>query len=221
MSPPAPIHRLLTEFRRRGPTGLAHFLARRVVRFQRHWLFQRDLDFFGLTPRNWPGYRFIVVSQERFNVQSSRFSEQFAAVAQQGGGEYLEDIPRGKAVMLLILSGRTPVHYAYVLRGSRTVCLLGEVHEQTALLGNAFTWPAYRGRGLQAYSVFRRAAVAQQLGLERVVSETTPDNTASQHGLLKGGFSKDGEIAVLVLFNRLALGWSSARRRPLYVRWCR
>ena len=213
--------RLRSELHRRGVLGTLRFLARRILRFQRHLLFRFDADGARHSPRRLRGYRFLTVTPERYEVQSSLFPDQFDAIAKAGGAEYLEGVVKGEAVLVLVLYGRAPAHYGYLMLRSRTLSLLGQDRECGALVGNAFTWPEYRGFGLQTYSAYRRGATAGRLGCERVISETAPDNIASQRGLAKGGFMPAGEVAVLVVLNRVAIGLSSqADSHRLYLRWC-
>lgn len=213
------IERVQQEFSRRGPAGLLRFLASRMARLQYHRLFRYDNDGAALTPRQWRGYRVVLTTRERHAVHSRRFAGAFAAVARQGGEEYLAAVARGEAALVLILCDEAPAHYAFLLRESRTVAVLGEEPGAVALIGNAYTWPAHRGRGLHPYGVYRRGRLARRLGYAGAASETARGNVASQRGLTKGGFRWAGTVWVAVLANRLALGWSSARSFPPYVRW--
>jgi hypothetical protein len=123
--------------------------------------------------------------------------------------EYLEAIPRGEAEGLAVLCDGKVVHYAFLMYRNKTACLLG-FGKKSGLVGNAFTIGPYRGRGCQARSVAARIKMAEQAGLDRVISETSYDNIASQHGLRKGGMKLLGKIEFVVLLNVLVVRY----RRP-------
>lgn len=123
--------------------------------------------------------------------------------------EYIADIRRGWIIGFVIVRGGTVVHASYLFLKNKTACILG-LRPDTALMGNAFTVPAYRGQGCQPRSVAARAALAREAGFERVAAETSPDNVASQRGLQKAGMRLTGRLDLVVLLNVLVIRW----RRP-------
>jgi len=92
--------------------------------------------------------------------------------------------------------------------------------KKVGLLGNACTIDGYRGRGCHARSVRARIKMAEQLGLHRVISETSHDNTASRHGLVKGGMKYFGTVAFVVLFNVLVVRYTRPHRSIKRVELC-
>ena len=121
-----------------------------------------------------------------------------------GSQPYLKAVKKGEAEGLLVCVDGKIVHSAFLMFRNKTTCLLG-FDRTTGLLGNSFTTPAYRGRGCQARSTRARIAMAAQAGLSRVISETAPDNHASQRGLTKGGMSLIGATRFFVVFNTLVV----------------
>lgn len=123
--------------------------------------------------------------------------------------DYLVDIRRGRAIGLFGHTDGRLVHYAFILIQNKTAAILG-IGAERALIGNAFTVPDCRGRGLQGRSVALRAAIARELGFSGVAAETHPTNLASQRGLLRGGMAHFGRMELIVLLNCIVLRW----RRP-------
>jgi len=118
--------------------------------------------------------------------------------------EYLEDIRRGLIIGFVILCNKKLVHASYLFLKNKTTCILG-LQSRTGLIGNDFTLPEYRGRGYQPQSVMARAALARDFGFEYIAAETSPDNTASQRGLQKGGMRLVGRLDLVVILNILVL----------------
>lgn len=118
--------------------------------------------------------------------------------------EYLEGIRRGEAVGVFIVLADELAHWAFLMIGSRTSCLLG-IGRDTALLGNAYTDPGFRGRGLQTLSLRQRLHECQRLGIEEVFTETEPENVPSRRAMERVGMSLVREVTLVVLLNRVVL----------------
>lgn len=123
--------------------------------------------------------------------------------------DYLDDVRAGRIVALVILHRNEVVHCSYVFLRNKSACILG-LNGDTALVGNDFTVPSYRGKGCQSRSVALRAAIARERGFAFIAAETSPDNLASQHGLQNGGMESAGRLDLVVILNCLVIRW----RRP-------
>lgn len=129
--------------------------------------------------------------------------------------DYLSDVEAGRVVALVISVDGQIVHYSYVFVQNKSACILG-LDRDTALIGNAFTAPDYRGKGCQSRSVGLRAAIAKARGFSFVAAETSPGNVSSQRGLQKGGMRFVGRLDLLVLLNCLVVRWRRPRGVPVF-----
>jgi RimJ/RimL family protein N-acetyltransferase len=123
--------------------------------------------------------------------------------------EYVADIRRGRIVGFVILYQDEVVHYSFLFLRNKTACILG-LDRHSALIGNAFTIPGYRGRRAQPRSVKARCHLAREAGYERIVAETSPDNLASQKGMQKGGMLLLGRMDLALALTIFVFRW----RRP-------
>lgn len=197
--------RIVTRLRENGLLKTLVFLRRKLARVQRHLVYTVHCT--DAREANWlPGEQVWVCSRRKLWDQA--VSEQLVSLSPDNR-DYLEAIPRGEAEGLAVLCNGKVVHYAFLMYRNKTACLLG-FSKETALIGNAFTIDAYRGRGCQARSVAARIRMAEQAGLDQVISETSYDNTASQRGLVKGGMQLFGRVEFVVLLNVLVVRY----RRP-------
>ncbi|WP_440997105.1 hypothetical protein [Arhodomonas sp. SL1] len=206
----------LSELRRtRGLGGTLRFLAARLCRCRVHAVFLAERGVASGAGEPPAGVEALVLDGP-------------AALARLKGiiglddtelAQYLADIRRGETVGVVMVERREVVHWAFLMRRSRTLCLLG-APPGAMLLGNAFTPAVHRGRGLQKASVRVRMTLAWHCGASCVVAETAPDNAASQRALEVAGMAPMGEIRLLVLANRLVFRRVSGRWRARGVGWC-
>ncbi len=131
---------------------------------------------------------------------------------------YLNDIALGRIEGVFILVDQRIVHYGFLMKRNRNRCLLG-LPADAALIGHAYTVRSYRGRGCQARSVLARAHLAKAAGFTAIYAETSPDNLASQRGLIKAGMRMLGRLELIVVVRCLVIRW---RRPPGFqaVNWC-
>lgn len=200
------LNRIAQYVQRGGRGGLLRKLGLLLVRRRSYVLFEKDCS----------GVSFPAPSAgERIQVLTAANIDGAADVAERlvelnaESADYLQDIRCGRVTGIVFIHGGQVVQYSYVFKKNKTACLLG-LPPTTALIGNDFTVPSYRGRGCQGRSVEVRACVAREAGFTAVVAETSPDNIASQRGLQKGGMRPLGKLDMLVLLNCLVIRW----RRP-------
>lgn len=189
--------RLTTLWRVAGPGYVLRFLARRFMRVSRHVVYEAWID--DVAAPGWPeGTTVVTVSEEVEAADIPTIQDNLRSRNIQ----YLEGIRDGDAVGVFVLEGDALIHWGFLMRGSRTSALLGEGRDEI-LLGNAFTHPAYRGRGLQTCSLRQRLYECQSLGYDRALAETEPDNWASRRAMERVGFTLVREVTLIVLLNRL------------------
>lgn len=196
--------RLAREWHSRTAGGFLGWMGTQLLRRQSHVLFCLDLPAPAPAPRS---IESVEINARNFAELEKLRSDLVAINAENI--DYLDDVRRGAAVGLALLEEDHIVHYAFVFLRNKTACLLG-LAARTALIGNAYTLPSHRGRGLQAYSVQCRAQIAQSAGFTSIVCETSPDNLASQRGLERAAMHRIGRMELLVLVNCAVVRW----RRP-------
>lgn len=179
---------------------------RRLIRRQSHFLFHANILEVLLTETG-EGMDFTVISAR--SIDQQRALADTLVQLNPDNRPYLEDIEKDRIAGLVISEYGKPVHYGFVFKSNKTACLLG-LPAGAALIGNSFTLPAYRGRGLQARSVRARAKIAQGNGFTAIAAETSPDNHASQRGLVKSGMALQGRIDLVVVLSCFVIRW----RRP-------
>lgn len=181
-------------------------VCRRVFRAHQYLLFKAACPNV-VVPDGGEGERVVVLDAASIDTHGT-VCEALRTMSRTAA-DYLDDVRTGRAVALVILSRGKVVHFSYVFLRNKSACILG-LDEETALVGNAFTVPSYRGRGCQSRSVALRAAIARERGFAFIAAETSPDNGASQRGLQNGGMRLVGRLDLLVILNSLVIRW----RRP-------
>lgn len=205
--PVAAITRLNGLIRERGFTGLIGFLATRLVRIRRHVVFLKRVA--EPAPVDWREDETVLIvrSAEELEMLEHRTGE-----LPPDFGPYRDGIHRGEAVGCFVLVGGTLAHWSFLMYRSRMLCLIGAPSD-AVLLGNAYTIPSFRGRGLQTRSLKMRQHLATESGAAWLAVEAAPDNVASRRAIGRVGIPEVGELRVLVLVNHLVFRWGTATRR--------
>lgn len=189
--------------------GLRQFTKRllsALFRSRAYVLFSRDCED-AVMPEPLPGEAFHVLSAHNL-IEKQTLLEALLSVSHENA-EYVEDIRRHRILGFVIEFEQEVAHYGYLFLRNKTACILG-IDSKTALIGNAFTVPGYRGKGAQPRSVRARAALARENGYRTILAETNPDNAASQRGMAKGGMQLVGRMDLFVVCSFLVARW----RRP-------
>ncbi len=177
-----------------------------MFRTRAYVIFSRDCrDALMPSPRE--GEVFTILTQENFADSASIATAMLGLSGENA--EYLTDIRRGRIVGFVISYHGKVVHFSYLFLRNKTACILG-LDGRTALIGNAYTVPAYRGKGAQPRSVKARAWLAHNAGFDRIAAETDVDNLASQTGMKNGGMQPEGRMDVAVFMRAVVI----RRRRP-------
>ncbi len=182
---------------------MLRFLGTRVLRLYRRRVFACDLDGLrdeleGEVPSQPCEVLYLITDDDL------RRQHHYLQVLPTGGEEYLDGIRSGNTRGLLLLLDDTPAHWAFVMRASRTSTLLG-FERDALLLGNDFTLPAFRQRGLQTRSVRLRLQEAKRWGAAHAVAETAMENDFSARGLTRGGMRELGSVTVCVVLNHFVI----------------
>jgi RimJ/RimL family protein N-acetyltransferase len=177
-------------------TEIASRSLRRIFRRQSHYIFHADCRDAAVV--EWPENE-KVTKFSRTNPMSGELLDQVMRLL-PSSREYIEAVDNGEAEGLLVCVDGKIVHSAYLMFENKTTRLLG-CNRSWGLLGNSFTITSHRGRGCQARSTRERIAMAAAAGLTAVISETSPDNLASQRGLQRGGMRFMGQVQFFVILN--------------------
>ncbi|MCI0547887.1 MAG: GNAT family N-acetyltransferase [Candidatus Rokubacteria bacterium] len=205
---------LVTRARAQTPWGLAAAL----IRAARGWLWSRDVALLYVLDRDaaaapLPGEDERSLRRDELGdlvhyAGSNRWLPRprlmRSAIDRIGGGEHcytaLDRTAAGEPVL---------THYAW-LELDAAVVRLEEVGGElplparTAVLYDAYTEPAFRGRGLHVVSLARRVRDAFGAGMERVVIASLESNRASRRGIEALGFRP---VRRLVRHHRLGRTW--------------
>lgn len=193
-----------------APGELLRFATRRVLRYQSHVVFGHDLA--NPTPPEWPLDFEALLLDCNEELPEAVVADLLAATTSNQA--YIDDIRQGLAIGLVAYHQDTLAHFAFVMKGSPTLRMLG-FNADTALLGNARTFRHFRGRGLQTQSIRARLIAAKHAGFASAVSETALDNHASQKALERAGLARLGTVRLVVALNRLILRHKSFGRPTL------
>jgi len=172
----------------------------RAFRIRRHVVFVADAQ--DIASPVWPEDELPVRFTPRQPLAPD-LRRQLAALPVESAA-YLRAVEHGEAQGVVVCVAGRIVHCAFLMFGNKTACLLG-FGKDIALLGNAFTVKDYRGKGCQMRSLRERTAMARDAGIARVLSETSPDNDASQRGLIKAGLRRLGPVHCWIFLNTIVL----------------
>jgi len=127
--------------------------------------------------------------------------------------DLLNNVSKGDLVFV-VSSKEHVLHYGFVYLSSRQVFIIGE-KSPVPLIGNCFTSPLARGRGLYRKALIAECEYLRKRGYSRVVIETSTSNVASQRGIEGAGFRLMREMKGYILFRRIAaqsIGTSAGRK---------
>ena len=198
------LNRAFDLLKRQGGAALVQRIAGRVWRQKTYELYSLDCKLAPEPDREGERHQLHVLRKSDL-VSAAGLLEQAAAINPETI-EYFDDVRKDRVIGILAHDEGRLLHYAFVFKKNKTACLLG-LPPGVALIGNAYTVPDARGRGIQGASVRVRAAVARDEGFSAIVAETAPDNLASQRGMLKGGMQPIGRLKLVVVMNCFVVRW--------------
>ena len=175
------------------------FLASRIVRHQRHVVFDVVLD---TAPDDvaWLEGEWLKVI-DRGNVDYAVGTELRAFLGGEEALDNLEGVRNGNE-LFVVSNGAAYHHCGYILFQTRQTRIIGEP-KGTPLIACCLTAPVARGRGL-----YRRTLIAElhhlwSRGYRRVVIETSPENLPSKKGIEAAGFRLCREVSAWIVLNWL------------------
>jgi RimJ/RimL family protein N-acetyltransferase len=185
--------------RRHGSVATMRFLGSRIVRHQRHVVFEAILDRAPDDVAWLEGERLKVIDRE--NIDSAIGAELRAFLGGDGALENLEGVRNGDELFVVAKEGEYH-HCGYILFRTPQTRIIGEPQDPP-LIACCLTAPAARGRGL-----YRRALIAElrhlwNRGYRRVVIETSPENLPSRKGIEAAGFRLCREVSAWIVLNWL------------------
>ena len=191
--------RILVHWRLHGTPATLRFLAGRMVRHERHVVFDANLDVaFDDVPWS-DGERLNVI--DRGNVDSAIGADLLKFLGGDAAAENLKGVREGNE-LFVIAQGAEYQHCGYILFRTKESRIIGEPKD-APLIACCFTAPSARGRGL-----YRRALIAElrhlkERGYRRAVIETSPENLPSIKGIEAAGFRLCREVSVWIFLNCL------------------
>lgn len=191
--------RLVTEFRTRGGAGFIRFLALRLLQWRADVLYAVDLPVLAAHPPLEPAAPVLLVW--RHNLGSLATAQAEAGVLTAENHAYREAL-QGDDQLLAVLDAQGQVtSYGFVLFDSFYKRILAE-HRDTPMIGNCFTLPAWRGRGLYPRLLVATCQHLAAQGHGRAIITCAPDNLASVRGIEKAGFQRIRTVHSLVILTR-------------------
>lgn len=193
------VKRLLTEFRTRGPAGFMRFLALRVGQWRADVLYEADLSLLALSPLPESAIELVRVGRDNLGSSATRGVEDGVLTAENHA--YREALTGDDQLFATVDPQGQVISYGFVLFDSFYKRILGEARA-TPMIGNCFTWPAWRGRSLYPRLLMATCRQLAAQGHRRVIITCAPDNHASIRGIEKAGFTQVRTVRSLVVFAR-------------------
>lgn len=206
------IDKTLMIYRARGPLGLGRFLVTRIARRQHDILFERVLvpeaagtDALCLEP-------VVVIDKDHLGAAETASVE--AQIFAGDNAEYRPGIKTGDIAFAHTEPGGQLVTYAFVLYRTFYKRLLA-IPGSAPLIGNCFTVPAMRGRGLYPAMLRTVCRHLARMGHDRVFISCAPDNRASIRGIERAGFRRIKDISNLVVLSKVVITRTEKRAGEL------
>jgi len=192
-------------------------LAGHVVRRRNHVVWEADLTV-PRDPTSWaPGERAVEIGPENLDVMMT--PELLAFLGGDSARKSLDGIRRGDR-LIVVADDEGYAAYGYVVVNSKDYMrVLGEP-EPVPFLGNFFTAPRARRRGLFERVHNECQRVLQGLGHRRVLLEARPTNAGSMKGSERMGMRITRHLMGWIIFESLVIQrdthtrgrWSAGRR---------
>jgi GNAT superfamily N-acetyltransferase len=191
--------RIGTYWRRHGTLATLQFLATRIVRHQRHVVFEAILD---TAPDAIPwleGERLKVI--DRANVDAAVGADLRAFLGGDEAADNLAGVRSGNE-LFVVSQGAEYHHCGYILFRTKQTRIIGEPQDPP-LIACCLTAPAARGRGLYRRTLLAELRHLWDRGYRRVVIETSPENVPSTKGIEAAGFRLCREVSAWIVLNSL------------------
>jgi RimJ/RimL family protein N-acetyltransferase len=194
--------RLLAIYRSQGWPGLARFLATRIFQRREDLVYEMRLDDQAVK-RLGEAFGSVVVVERR-NLHSEATAAVERQILQGENLEYLAGL-EGDDLMFAHLDERGQVEtYAFALFDTQYKRVL-QVPVSTPLIGNCYTQPALRGRGLYPRMLRTACLCLARRGFGSAVISCSPDNIPSIKGIERAGFRRLRHSTTWILLSRIVL----------------
>jgi hypothetical protein len=186
-------------------------LAGHVVRRRNHVVFELDLAI-PREPTPWaPGERIVEIGPD--NLDAVMTPELFEFLGGEGVRKSLDGIRRGNRLVLVMDAEGYTGYGHLVINSKEYVRALGE-REAVPYVGNFFTAPRARRRGLFEKINNECFLALQRLGHRRVVAEARPTNDGSVKGSLRVGMRIARHLTGWILLERVLIQRDALTRGP-------
>lgn len=191
--------RLVIEFRTRGGAGCFRFLLLRILQWRADVLYEVDLAELVANPPLEPAAPLVLVW--RHNLGSAATAQAEAGVLTAENHAYREALQGDDQLLAAVDAQGLVTSYGFVLFDSFYKRILAE-RRDTPMIGNCFTLPAWRGRGLYPRLLVATCQHLVAQGHSRAIITCAPDNLASVRGIERAGFRRIRTVRSLVVFTR-------------------
>ena len=186
-------------------------LAGHVVRRRNHVVFELDLTV-PREPTPWaPGERVLEIGPD--NIDTVMTPELVEFMGGEGVRKSLEGVRRGNRVVLVVDAEGYAGYGHLVINSREYVRALGE-REAVPYVGNFFTAPRARRRGLFEKINNECFIALQRLGYRRVVAEARPTNAGSVKGSERVGMNIARHLTGWIVFEQVLIQRDGLTRGP-------
>lgn len=198
--------RLTRVYQTRGIGGFAQFVRTRLAHRREDLLF--DMSLGAVAPAPAPA-AFDIVVVDRNSIGTASVADIERQVFVNDNVDYRAGLTQDDMLFAAVAGDGRVLSYGFVLFRSFYKRVLREPID-VPMIGNCFTEPEARGRGL--YPALLRAMCDElaRRGHRRVIISCAPDNVASRRGIERAGFRAVHHLVSVVLLSRLIV-WQRAR----------
>ena len=193
------IKRIFNEIRTRGVIGFFNFARTRVWQYREDVLFEMPLPSCPSTSLHTNLDKLVLVQSDNFGSKETEIVER--EVLTDHNFAYREALQADDLLYAATDEFGHVSAYGFVLFDSFYKRILGESN-QVPMIGNCFTFPQNRSRGLYTSLLVSISDHLNSQGYCRVIITCAPDNLASVRGIQKAGFLKVSTLRSLVIFSR-------------------
>lgn len=189
--------RIGAELRTRGFVGFCRFVQTRL------WQVRQDVLFELQMPRSAGAVTRLdsVVQVDSRNLGSEATAVVERCVLTAENFAYRAALQGDDRLFAAIDSDGHVTSYGFVLFDSFYKTVLGET-VQVPMIGNCFTFPAHRRRGLYARLLVSITDRLAEAGHTRVIITCAPDNLASVQGIRNAGFRRVKTLRTCIVLSR-------------------
>jgi GNAT superfamily N-acetyltransferase len=204
------VDRLAAEFRTRGPVGFTRFAMSRLCQWRFDVLYEAYLPELIQQQTVQPLSSFVQVGKHNFGSAETAAVER--AVLTDVNYAYRDTLRGDDLLFAATDSDGDVLAYGFVLFDSYSKKVLGEATE-TPLIGNCYTLPEHRRKGLYARLLMTICTQLANAGHRRAIITCAPDNVASVRGIENAGFTRVQTVKSLLVASRWIAFQSLSRER--------